>query len=472
MQSLRRVVRYNVSCSICRGQSMALARAIRDVTAPIEPEAVYRPMQYLGSKVRSLEAITRVVEAMAPNSVVADPFSGTSVVSQALAANGHRVLASDAMQFAATFGVALLGVGRTPVDFEAILASMPPADEQPWFEAWGPWVDRERQALGALDGPGLIELSLDLPQVWRPTTGGPVARQLASMAQAGGRNALEVGPLAATHYAGTYFGLLQALEIDAVRQEIERMKRRREIGSWPEAVLLTALLAAASAAAFSAGKHYAQPHAIHRAKDLGFAAGRIVQDRRKDIGSMFRAEVRRLVAVARPAHEHHEVAWAPVESPGIRRWLGRSTVVYADPPYTAQQYSRFYHVPEVLTSYLVPTLQVVDGAPTRGLYPDGRFKSRFSSKRATPQAFEDLCGAVSAAGSSLVLSYSASVSGSTGNDRMIGLEDLLSICRTHFHGRVEVKALDHEYRQFNGGGLAVSNRADPEYLIACHADSG
>lgn len=451
---------------------MALARAIRDATPPTPGEAVYRPMQYLGSKVRSLDAITTVVEELAPSGVVADPFSGTSVVSQALAANGHRVLASDAMQFAATFGIALLGVGRSSLDFGPILASIPSATEYPWFEAWGSWVERERQGLEELDGLGLIALSLELPQVWRPTTQGPVALQLASMARSRGRNALDVGPLAATHYAGTYFGLLQALEIDAIRQAIERMRRRGEIGSWAEAVLLTALLAAASEAAFSAGKHYAQPHAIHRTKDLAFAAGRILQDRRKDIGSTFRAEVRRLVAAARPGHEGHEVSWAPVESPGIRRWLGRSAVVYADPPYTAQQYSRFYHVPEVLTSYVVPTLQIVGVEHTRGLYPDGRFKSRYSSKRAAPQAFRDLCEVVSTAGSALVLSYSASVSGSTGNDRMIGLEDLISICRAHFRGRVEVTALDHEYRQFNGGALAFSNRADPEYLITCHAHSG
>jgi len=61
---------YHVASAEVR--ALALARAIRDETTPIPPEAVYRPMQYLGSKVRSLEAITRVVEAMAPNGVVAD----------------------------------------------------------------------------------------------------------------------------------------------------------------------------------------------------------------------------------------------------------------------------------------------------------------------------------------------------------------------------------------------------------------
>ena len=58
---------------------------------------VFRPVQYLGNKLRALEHITAVtsgiVNAGAP---VVDLFSGTPVVSQALAQLGNPVVACDA----------------------------------------------------------------------------------------------------------------------------------------------------------------------------------------------------------------------------------------------------------------------------------------------------------------------------------------------------------------------------------------
>ena len=435
------------------------------------PADVFRPIQYLGSKLRSLQAIADVIGQIAPDGVVADPFSGTSVVAQALAARGHRVLASDVMQFSATFARALLGVGRDSSEPMVAARLLPTAEEFDWYRAWEPWVARETRALSAADGWELIDLSLALPQVWRRTNAGPaVEAQLSEIAQHETRSAVGVGPLAATHYAGTFFGVRQALEIDAIRQSIAGLTRAGEISPWCEAALLTALLAAVSDVAFSAGKHYAQPHAIHRDKDLTFASNRILEDRRKDVRGRFVERLASLLRCARPGAERHEAAWAPMEALSTRHWFGGADVIYADPPYTAQQYSRFYHVPEVLVPYRVPTLQIVNGEVTRGLYPEGRYKSAFSSKRRAPGAFAQLCETAAASRAGLVLSYSASVSGRTGNDRMIELPVLEAICRRYFApGRVEVIELNHAYRQFNGAVRAVDERLDREYLIVCRA---
>ncbi len=433
------------------------------------PPDVLRPIQYLGSKLRSLAAISAEVSRLAPGGTVVDPFSGTSVVGQALAADGHRVLASDAMEFATTFATAMLGVDRAPFAFDDVQPALNGAERMSWFDPWEQWVELENAALTERDGHRLIALSLALPQVWRRVGGGRgVAEQFDALNSLRGLSPVDAAPLVATHYAGTFFGIRQALELDALRQGIWKLRRSERIGSWAEAVLLTALLAAASEAAFSAGKHYAQPHAIHRQKDLTFAAGRIVEDRKKDIRAIFVDRVHAILRAARPANERHRTMRAPVDSLSDE-WWSSADVVYADPPYTAQQYSRFYHVPEVLVEYRVPDLELVDAEPTRGLYPEGRYKSPFSSKTYARSAFADLCERSLDAGASLVISYSASVSGETGNDRMISLSGLEEVCRIFFGERsVEVIPLEHVYRQFNGEVLAVVGRHDREYLVVCH----
>src|ERR1700730_18507826 len=82
------------------------------VLRSIDRSDVWRPVQYLGSKLRSLDAIAEAVgEIVAPGRTVIDAFSGTSVVSRRLASMGARVTAVDTSGAAATWARALLGVG-------------------------------------------------------------------------------------------------------------------------------------------------------------------------------------------------------------------------------------------------------------------------------------------------------------------------------------------------------------------------
>jgi hypothetical protein len=294
-----------------------------------------------------------------------------------------------------------------------------------------------------------------VPQIWRRKGATPALRGLF-------RKPHEA--LAATHYGGAYFGIGQAVEIDRIRAAIARA----ELGEWERDVLLTALLSAASECAFSPGKHFAQPHRIREDKDLSFLQKRVLKDRSLDVRALFADRLARILDVAAPARESHaaqritlaELLDNPAPAAGVQ-------LIYADPPYTAQQYSRFYHVLETLTTYQVPRLLRRRGRVTAGLYPAERYLSPFCSRQKAPQSFRDLMFLSRMLGAHLLLSYSASASGRTGNDRVIALEKLLQLCRREFGRRVEVVELDHEYRQFNARGAAVDGRNDRELLIFC-----
>jgi adenine-specific DNA methylase len=423
----------------------------------------FRPVQFLGSKARVLDALTDALHTMAPGrGRVLDLFSGSSIVAQSIARTGRLVTAVDALEHCGCFARALLGVGAGgECDSEVVdAAAVAVQADDPWVGAWDEWVAGEVMATSERDSHRLITISLGLPQWWRPHGASSALRRRFSRLEDGQGTA---GAAVAACYAGTYFGIAQAVEIDRIRCGVRSLRASGAVGQWGEAVLLTALLSAASDCAFSAGKHYAQPHRIRMDKDLTFVYSRILQDRSKRITALFLERVGRVIAAARAAGEGHEAVAVTFEEFTSRR-SRTFQAIYADPPYTAQQYSRFYHVPEVIFAGRVPTLQRRNGAVTRGLYPEGRLLSRFCSRRQAPAALNDICEFARRNGAVLFLSYSATKSGLTGNQRSISLSDLRQTLR-HSFTHVEEHELPVTYRQFNASSSAVTGRNDVELLL-------
>ncbi len=91
-----------------------------------------------------------------------------------------------------------------------------------------------------------------------------------------------------------------------------------------------------------------------------------------------------------------------------RRPEARADVVYIDPPYTADHYSRFYHLLEVVTDYDYPALEVRRNRVTKGRYPVGerRHHSAFCRRETVEGEFRDVLRSCSRAGAAAVVSYS------------------------------------------------------------------
>lgn len=430
--------------------------------------APLRPVQFLGAKTRVLDGLSAAtLEFLDPGARVLDAFTGSSLVSQQLARAGFLVTASDALNHCVHFARALLGVGRSPAALCDV--SPPPLGEARWVEAWRPWLRRERSAIARSDAAALIRLSEATPQLWRPTN--------ASSRLAKAFDAMRPGEtcpgIVTAHYAGTYFGVAQAVELDQIRASIDNSLRRGLIGPWEESVLLTALLSAASDCAFSAGKHYAQPHRIRPGKDLSFIRSRIISDRSKDVGEIFRERLKRIALAAAAAGSGHTARRMTFEEYASNPYsMGKFRAIYADPPYTAQQYSRFYHVPEVICANRAPRLQRINGDITRGVYCEERFKSAFCSRRQAKGAFDDLIKLTRAHGATLFLSYSGSRSGQTGNARAVSVDDLRALLVRAFGSRnVLERELAGGYRQFNNRDSSVNGRDDYELLFVAKADA-
>ena len=436
---------------------------------------VWRPVQYLGNKQRVLPAIRAAVDEFTGGraSDVADAFSGSGVVTQALALGGHRVRSVDASPAACVLARAATGAGR------ASGASLPGALDlllgrarEEYARRAAPWAGHlaaEQAALAAGDATALVAAEAAFPQVWRrsATAGAEVSAVLDGWHAAVGGSAPYPDGFLTAVFAGTYLSLRQCLFLEAFLASAYESRLAGDVDEWTLDAARALSMHAASAAAFSAGKHFAQPHLLGGGKDLTFHRRRLLQDRAVDPVRCIADGARRLEAVATAVAAPAAVLCGPVEAAG-RAWAG-AQVVYADPPYTAQQYSRFYHVLDLVASGLPERLQPGrSGGATRGLYPAGRFLSDFCRVRRAPEALEIFVRAVRDAGAHLVLSYSASATGDTGNARVLPLARVTDIVAAAY-GRdaLACRVVDLTYRSFNR--TSVAGAADRELLVVARA---
>jgi adenine-specific DNA-methyltransferase len=433
---------------------------------------ILRPIQYLGSKLRSLNEIERTISSLKrrPKSAL-DLFSGSSTVSQLLRKNELIVHANDALKFSSIIANALIGDKVISHEPMALLNyfnfDLNKEELNVLFEKY---IAIEKQCLLSGSPDGLIAIYKTIPQLWRTEVGDKSFREILNAISASeGKAAYDHLGLCSFIYAGTYFGVTQAVEIDLIRRRINDLFLSGEISSWENDLMLAALVSTMSTIVFSAGKHFAQPHLIKEGKDDSFVKKRIMKDRSYSVLDLFRGATVRFWNFSNQFKNNGSKSTSLAMESLIKQ-RNSYDLIYADPPYTAQQYSRFYHIPEVVVKYEIPKMQLVNEKITRGLYPDDKFKSRFCSKAEAPKAFNDMCKFAREMDASLILSYSLSKKNETGNERMVGFEQLVEICRSYYkESEISISEFSHDYRQFNSSSFVNLDKEDKEIQIVCEA---
>ena len=72
-----------------------------------------------------------------------------------------------------------------------------------------------------------------------------------------------------------------------------------------------------------------------------------------------------------------------------RKFIKNTSLVYLDPPYSTENYSRYYHIAETLVNYDYPECRF------KGCYRDDRFKSSFCRKSKAKNEFDNAVKLVS-----------------------------------------------------------------------------
>lgn len=115
----------------------------------------------------------------------------------------------------------------------------------------------------------------------------------------------------------------------------------------------------------------------------------------------------------------------------LNRSRHKPILVYADPPYTKDQYSRYYHVYETLLLYDLPAVQ------GKGLYRNDRFVSKYCLSSTVDEAIETLIAACAEMGADMILSYPTN---GLFDDSRYRLPEMF---QKHYRKKVDVIELPH-----------------------------
>jgi hypothetical protein len=438
----------------------------------------FRPIQYLGSKLKVAHQICDLLEGVtAPGDTVGDLFSGSAAVGSVLTRRRNTV-AVDVQGYAAALAEALL-CGQ--VAYTAELKS--PEFLQAFETAETRLLHHYRELVAlddlalhmAADGDGrlldqLITFGSVAAHRQRPKPNVPASIQTALAAVADrsfGAQTRQSSGTAALYFGGVYFSMRQAIALDALREGLDQVSS--------EARLLGTgvLLSVASELANTVGKQFAQPMRIIKANSAPQALllGRATRDRRLNVLAAWSSWLDRW---------EEELAQPRLGGRAVRQDVlafvdhdRTCAAFYADPPYTVDHYSRFYHVLETLVLRDAPPLdtQRQGGAEVimRGLYRSGRHQSQFSVPSTVESAFRRLFKGAAMQGRSLILSYSPFDAGKGHRPRLLDLKAIVDLAGVEFR-RVEAVGVEkHIHRKLNAREVNVEAPSSAETLIVCEA---
>lgn len=344
-------------------------------------------VRYMGTKRHMAGHVRSAVEELNVDGRLVDLFSGMGSVAESLQGT-TSVVTNDAMAFTGAISRARFTAQPKRSTPDEVVSRLHPDFADVRHALRSEYADQLNAESAAIRG-GRKALTSYMNEATH------VGNSLKKRTEAN-RAAAATGPLryklASLYFANGYLSLAQAIEVDALRAAIDTdpvtAERDWLLGAWISA--LSVLI--------NAPGHTAQ----YLRPNTDSAHSRISRTWSRSVFDQFPEALYRLRPVGnyrwrRSNSSHTADALDLVEERTVRR-VG---AVYADPPYTKDQYSRFYHLYETLYLYDFPDSK--GNARSR----TDRFETGFCRKTAVAACFQDLCRNVARMKVPLIISYPA-----------------------------------------------------------------
>ena len=396
-------------------------------------------LNYQGSKKNLLEFIHHNIdEYIKDDDVILDIFAGTSSVAYSYKSR-NRVFANDAEPYAATIAKALLGNPYNIIKLDLLEQriknyKMPIAEYTEWIRLESQYISEENLA-------ELIALYKSIPTVWSD-----------------GKKFFKTKDeysLFVKYYSTSYFGIKQAQEIDAIKHAIDASDTESRD------ILHTALFYAMKECVFSKDGHMAQP------LDPEKNASRLFKQRKKSIYSYFISKCKEFAGkdFIKPSY-NNKVFNSNFEELLASDTLNEVSVIYADPPYTDMQYSRYYHLLNTVLEYNYPNITQNKGEHTKGLYLENRFQSQLSKKNTCLDSMKKLVEYSKSNNILLAISfaYPQDIINQKTDRYVMNIEDLINLCKK-IYSEQKVRVEKNEYTHSNNRNSETKKVL--EYLIIC-----
>jgi adenine-specific DNA-methyltransferase len=458
-------------------RSEQLTLPIEDLQASTLLPEVFRPIHYLGSKLRLLDPIKETIRSLDRNNgTLCDLFAGSGTVSLALSQERNTV-SVDIQEYSRVLCSALL---LPPVITDEIVTQLQKhassgGHRQRLLWIIEPLIAHEEWCIHQAES-GKPDAICDLLEH------GCLLLQERGIAQARNpllRLALEatqsrltsegladsLGTMLLRHFGGIYFSYRQAVDLEATLAAIyEASIELRD-------ALLAALLSTASDVVNTVGKQFAQP--IRPRTKTGEPKRHLVQkiraDRSLDVICTYFGWLEKYRNLRISGHDHRVIRGDYVDA--LRELRGSLSIIYADPPYTRDHYSRFYHVLETICLRDNPAVSLSnlgDGKQvSRGIYRMERHQSPFCIKKQAPKAFELLFAEARMHDVPLLVSYSPYASQSKARPRLLTIDAIEQLARRWFR-RVETESAGKiAHNKLNTTELNAEMTYGAEIFIVC-----
>ena len=221
------------------------------------------------------------------------------------------------------------------------------------------------------------------------------------------------------------------------------------------------------------GKHFAQPIRLRDARGLPkrHLVKQTLRDRSSRVFEHYGAGCQSFTTLGRADGRHRAVRSNYGDF--LSNDTTRFAAVYADPPYTRDHYSRYYHVLETMALRDEPEVSTTKirsrGVPrlSRGLYRTKRHQSPFCIPTKAPGAFERLFVEVARRRIPLVLSYSPYEAHANHRPRLLTIDQMLGVAKRHFDevALIPVDGMSHNKLNLTKRNVNVDCHA--EVLIRC-----
>jgi len=382
-------------------------------------------LQYMGSKSRIVNDICAPILANKSIETVIDLFAGTGTIGYALKPY-FTVISNDLEYYAYILNEGVLnGCVLSDAQLDEILNACRLLTKQ-IKELCGNAISEEVHYFTEAASEALFKdyqkFCNDTPSIISPNSENPIFSGIASLVSQiiPGREmqSISVPALFVTYYANAYFGIRQCCEIDAIRACIASAGDSRI-----QNVLLVALMSAMSNTA-STTTHFAQYLKINSLSTFK----NIIDKRRASILGLFvefinEFKIKGLLNVKNPKAACHNLDYLELlhSIP-----LDETIMVYADPPYFKEHYSRYYHILNTLCKYDYPS--IADNPQTHevsaGRYREDRNVSDFGKRKTALSAFKEMIKVCAQSKAWLTISYSSS--------SIVDINDILAVMNDYY----------------------------------------
>lgn len=415
-------------------------------------------LNYQGSKKKLLDFIyNKSVEYIDENKAFMDIFSGSATVGYAMK-NKFQVYSNDSELYAYNIAKALIE-NNTRIDIEPLFNKIKSNYDKNYerlYDLFGKYLDMEQVLLKSDNEKELVDFYKTYPCIWDKKSKFKLFNgRVKTISDI--QNCKNNIPfmLFTIYYANTYFGIKQSFDIDSIRYAIEF--EQNEI---VRSVLFSALFFAMKECVFSKDGHMAQP--LDKEKN----SKKLMKIRNISIITKFKDKLKEFskndFVISNKNNKAMNLDFNKLlKSKSILNDIG---FIYADPPYTDMQYSRYYHLLNTVVLYDYPKISLTRGAISTGLYREGRFQSDLSKKSKASNQVNELFRVCKENNINIGFSYAYPQDpiNQPTNRYTMDITKIIEIAQ-FYYGKKNVKVEEENYEHTNNRNK--SNKKVIEYLI-------